>query len=338
MMFLFCQFIIFLQFFSKNVLIIASIDKSLHFLSIPKENVKFSKKDEPITHQAARLLQIGIANIFSTSSTYSYHNNNNQYIHDIDAINNPSKSIVLKSPYGTFKSYCPETFTLLRQFAGISDNTYITSLHPDNLICISSDSKSGSAFWKSKDGNLVLKTIKHYEVKNLLRILPLLASHLTQNSLSTIASILGLYRIQLRNGKKVYFLIAKNVYPSTVTNTNRLKLYDLKGSTIGRIAKGDSIVMKDVNLMQSNQLLQLGHAKSFLLQALERDVLLLEKCNFMDYSLLVAIEENAASNSRRFTNRLLLPISNSLHDRGKFVCLGSDGLIYHFGIIDFLQT
>eukprot|EP01035_Chromulina_nebulosa_P018010 gene18010-23648_t len=58
----------------------------------------------------------------------------------------------------------------------------------------------------------------------------------------------------------------------------------------------------------------------------------------MDYSLLVAIENPVLySKVRRFWNRLIRPISTLTSDRGKLVCLGGDGLVYHFGVIDFLQ-
>jgi Phosphatidylinositol-4-phosphate 5-Kinase len=57
----------------------------------------------------------------------------------------------------------------------------------------------------------------------------------------------------------------------------------------------------------------------------------------MDYSLLVAVENKPSNYLRRFVNRLINPLSTSLSDRGKLVCIGSDGCIYHFGIIDFLQ-
>jgi len=57
----------------------------------------------------------------------------------------------------------------------------------------------------------------------------------------------------------------------------------------------------------------------------------------MDYSLLVAVEKYPASHFRRFLDRIARPVSSSLPDRGKLVVLGSDGLVYHLGIIDFLQ-
>ena len=86
----------------------------------------------------------------------------------------------------------------------------------------------------------------------------------------------------------------------------------------------------------------------------------------MDYSLLVEVERSDVSHyHKRFPNRILDPVSCSMKDRlgyiamilillpliivekswrnltivcrGKLAVLGSDGRIYHFGIIDFLQ-
>ena len=41
-------------------------------------------------------------------------------------------------------------------------------LRVENLNCLNSDSK-WSSVWKSADDTIVLKTLKHYEVKNLRR-------------------------------------------------------------------------------------------------------------------------------------------------------------------------
>jgi phosphatidylinositol-4-phosphate 5-kinase-like protein 1 len=286
-----------------------------------------SKSSEPISHRAARLLQPGIIDIYTQFPLQ----------HDNYSSNAIPISKTLHSPVGSFKAYRPDVFHMLRRHAGVSEVAFIKAIDPANLVCIGSDSKSGSAFWKTADNNYVLKTIKHYECKNLMAILDSFAHHMTSET-SCISAILGVYRVKMKNGGKKYFMIAKNVYSShSSLQSQNCRKYDLKGSTIGRRAKPTSDVMKDLDLLESRLLFKLGHARDFLLKALARDANFLMKHGFMDYSLLVSIEGKSSFGYRRFFNRVLEPVSTALSDKGKVVCLGEDHMIYHFGIIDFLQ-
>lgn len=255
-------------------------------------------------------------------------------------------------PDGSFKSYFPGIFLHLRQLAGVDESSYLTALRDENLCCLKSDSKSGMIFWKSKDGSIVLKTLKHYECKTLRRMLSSLHVHYSSGP-SCIASVLGLYRVRTLGGKSRYFLATRNVFYSKVAFE---KLYDLKGSTVGRIAAPDSPVAKDLNLMTSGVKLGLGgDARSLVLNALARDAFLLRRHQLMDYSLLVAVEDPvgvagnfeglesstgqegstvAAAGMQSIVSGLLW---RSSEDRGKMVVRGADGRVYHLGIIDFLQ-
>ena len=55
---------------------------------------------------------------------------------------------------------------------------------------------------------------------------------------SCLSLILGLYSIEL-NGEMLNFLASKNVFPET---SSEKEVYDIKGSTIGRIATPKSKV------------------------------------------------------------------------------------------------
>ena len=123
-----------------------------------------------------------------------------------------------------------------------------------------------------------MKTIKHYECRSLCRILDRYAHHmLVVNPNSCIASILGVYRVKLRSGKKKYYLVARNVYSLTAVSstsemarfTNKspsatsagyrpkdstfVRKYDLKGSTVGRKAAVTSSVRKDLDILASGE-------------------------------------------------------------------------------------
>lgn len=238
-----------------------------------------------------------------------------------------------------WKAYEPITCQYLRESAGVMENEYQASLSPDALECLSSDSKSGQAFWRSKSGVVIVKTIQHHECKTLRKLLKRYCQHV-QHGYSCLGNVLGLYRVRLRSRKMVYFLVTKNIYhqyPDSTPNPIPSIKYDLKGSTIGRRKSGSSLVLKDLDLIDQNEPFAIGPvAKEVLLSALYRDSLLLSSYNLMDYSLLVEVEEPHVSIFRRFLN-YLQPISTSRQDKGKLVVLGANGKVYHFGVIDFLQ-
>jgi hypothetical protein len=254
----------------------------------------------------------------------------------------PDSLKVVNPSLGELKVYRPAVFNSIRRHAGVPDELYIQCLRMENLNCLNSDSKSGQAFWKSADDTVVLKTLKHYEVKNLRRVLDNYAAH-TLTDYSSIASVLGLYRVRTRTklwgtfplNEYKYFIATKNVYPRN--SWHIVGKYDLKGSTVGRRAGPGSTVMKDLNLLESNTKLGLGPARPVVLHALQRDVNFLKRHRLMDYSLLIAVERNPTSHLKRFIGRITKPLSVAPVDAGKITVLGGDGLIYHVGIIDFLQ-
>ena len=262
---------------------------------------------EPACHHAARLLRPGLL--------------------DSDKIGQPGKTrggcrdIYVSYTDGQVKIYRPDLFRVLRNGAGVSDEAFLESIDVAQLHSLASDSKSGQAFWRSGDGKVVLKTIKHYECVNLRNIIDSYAIHVLEDH-SCIAGVIGVFRVKLPHGKKVYMLACKNVYHDGMSFEdggswkNRVK-YDLKGSQVGRVRAPASDVLKDLDLMRSRQLLHLGDAsKIALLHALHRDVVFLSTHHFMDYSLLVEVEEYAPGLVRGMAARIQgFRLPTSIDDR-----------------------
>ena len=321
-----------------------------------------SPDEEPHAHTCARLLvnvesTLGVGEKQDTSyvrtnpgSSTPYPRNPNLYpgegtnpddYADVSKTD-PVALKVVNPTLGELKVYRPAVFNSLRRNAGVPDELYLQCLKVDNLNCLNSDSKSGQAFWKSADDTIVLKTLKHYEVKNLRAVLDNYAAH-ALTDYSCIAGVLGLYRVKTRKklwgaipiNEYKYFIACKNVYPRN--SWHIVGKYDLKGSTVGRRASPSSTVLKDLNLLESDTKLHLGPARPVVLHALQRDVNFLKRHRFMDYSLLIAVERNPTSHIKRFISRITKPLSVAPADAGKIAVLGGDGLIYHVGIIDFLQ-
>ena len=126
---------------------------------------------------------------------------------------------------------------------------------------------------------------------------------------SCISSVLGLFRVKLKSGRKIYLMASRNVYPtSQLYNTLR---FDLKGSTVGRKKSSYSTVLKDLDLLNSNTRLHFGDKKELVLRTLKRDVDFLNRCGFMDYSLLVNVEYVPASFVRRLKARVFNPTTGA---------------------------
>ena len=138
----------------------------------------------------------------------------------------------LSSNAGEVKAYRPVLFQRLRHSAGISEEEFTDSLDfvNDALSCLSADSKSGQAFWVSKNNQIVVKTIKPYECRNLRKILDSYAEHMLTSSLSStgiaaskvldsdgscISSVLGLYRVTLKSGTLALLLPVIPPFPSS---------------------------------------------------------------------------------------------------------------------------
>ena len=87
----------------------------------------------------------------------------------------------------------PQNLICIQNTVSIRMSIYLLYICPfllNNIIKLK-DSKSGQRFWISSDGLFVLKTLKHYECKNLRGILDHYYHHMTTNEKSCIASVLG---------------------------------------------------------------------------------------------------------------------------------------------------
>jgi hypothetical protein len=249
-------------------------------------------------HRAAQLIVDGIRE--SEYGTGSYFGDTPATLRD--------QYISLKG--GQVKTYEPSIFKRMRVSAGVSETEWLACMNPEQLESVSADSKSKQAFWRSKDGIVILKSIKHYECRNLLRVLEDLANHLdVPNDHSCITGVLGAFRVKLSNGNKVYFMACRNVYPAV--QWHDCIRYDLKGSTIGRIKSPRSSVLKDGDLLRSGRRLGLGSMKPLVMNTLERDARFLSRCGFMDYSLLVNVELVPASFLRRLTTKIINPTTGA---------------------------
>ena len=148
-----------------------------------------------------------------------------------------------------FVDYAPTIFNFLRKMSGIFHEIYLESLGPDSLSKIitgnmdtfkgiQSSGKSGSFFFTSGDKRYLVKTISKDERRLLIDLLPSYFMHLNNNPKSLISKIYGLHKLVMTKlmgiSDKWSLVVMQNIF---ATNKKIDKLYDLKGSTYGRLTK-----------------------------------------------------------------------------------------------------
>jgi len=118
-------------------------------------------------------------------------------------------------------------FHLIRNFYGISSESYLQSIGPEKLFgslnmgkitslksqC--SAGKSGSLFYYTSDGLFMLKTISHDEFVHFRRIMKDYYHHMLAYPHTLITRFLGLHKVKFTKTTKttrIYFVIMANVF------------------------------------------------------------------------------------------------------------------------------
>uniref|UniRef100_A0A3Q2PBJ6 Phosphatidylinositol-4-phosphate 5-kinase type 1 alpha n=1 Tax=Fundulus heteroclitus TaxID=8078 RepID=A0A3Q2PBJ6_FUNHE len=191
-----------------------------------------------------------------------------------------------------FKTYAPVAFRYFREMFGIQPEDYMYSLCNEQLIELSNSGASGSLFFVSKDDEYIIKTVQHKEAEFLQKLLPGYFMNLNQNKRTLLPKFYGLYCVQAA-GKNIRIVVMNNLLPSAV----RMHLkFDLKGSTYKRRASPKERektvpTFKDLDFIQDmTDGLRLDVDKyNAVCKTLQRDCLLLQSFQIMDYSLLVGV-------------------------------------------------
>ena len=205
--------------------------------------------------------------------------------------------------------FASSEFARLRSVFGFSSEDYLQYLGLHTLIRsilfgalvtpkeMSSSGSSGSFFFMSPDSNLIIKSIKRKEAKELIDILPTYIDHHAKYPNSLLVRFYGLYKTQVKTNTKsnsrrsIYFIVMMNVIP---TNHATMRVvYDLKGSSAGRTVpehkrKGPLTALKDNDLQHPFYLEDPKDYHNLLLN-IDRDVAFLRHVQTMDYSLLVCV-------------------------------------------------
>ena len=225
----------------------------------------------------------------------------------VEAALNQSTGTHLKFQFqdGSAKMICrvlfAEQFHAVRRKCGVSDRI-IESLSR----CLKWDSKGGktkSVFLKTLDDRFVLKSLSPIETQTFLRFAPSYFSAITESFFhgapSVIAKMLGFYQVVIKNPHTgVDFnwslLVMENLFYDRSPN----RIFDLKGSMRNRRLQPtgeQNEVLLDENMVEfiyETPLFTREHSKKLLRWSIYNDTLFLSRVNVMDYSLMIAIDEN----------------------------------------------
>lgn len=215
-----------------------------------------------------------------------------------------------------FKDYCPMVFRQVRERFGIDAADYMVSLcGAHSLSKVGGAGKSGALFYYSHDCEYIIKTVTKRECKFFMTILRHYYNHMMNNPNTLITRFYGLHRIKPSHGRNVRFIVMNNVF---ITDKKMHEIYDLKGSTVGRLAsdkerRKQMPVLKDLDL---NKHLYFGkERKRQFLQQIRLDTKFLADMKIMDYSLLLGIHHRMEDDSD-FQTRPLSARQRALIDRG----------------------
>lgn len=191
-----------------------------------------------------------------------------------------------------FKVYAPIAFRYFRDLFGIAPDDFLMSMCAAPLRQLSNPGASGSIFYLTDDDEFIIKTVQKKECEFLQKLLPGYYMNLSQNPRTLLPKFFGLYCFHY-NAKNVRLVAMNNLLPSDIKMHAK---YDLKGSTFRRKAskaerQKASPTYKDLDFMEHhpNGIFLETDKYNALMKTIQRDCMVLESFQIMDYSLLVGI-------------------------------------------------
>lgn len=199
------------------------------------------------------------------------------------------------------KVFYAEQFDAVRRKCGVSER-FVESLSR----CMKWDSKGGktkSVFLKTLDDRFVLKSLSPIETQAFLRFAPayfrIMSESLFHELPSVIAKMLGFYQVIIKNPTtgvefNWFLLVMENLF----YDRSPTRIFDLKGSMRNRRIQStgeQNEVLLDENMVEfiyESPLFSREHSKKLLRASVWNDTLFLSRQNVMDYSLMIAIDEN----------------------------------------------
>ena len=299
----------------------------------------------------------------------------------LDHTQNDDGSLIINENISV-EEFAPRVFGAIRREEGIDNDMIRKSLSPENnrdsvFKAGEGQGKSGSFFFFSHDRKFLIKTMNEEEFETFKKLFKNYYYHLLKNKNSLIARIYGIYTVKKEKIEPVRLILMGNTVNTEGKGENLKYMFDLKGSFANRKVKMSknhkaSSTLKDINLLeikkQENILKFTEEDKDRIMSMIYKDVPLLRQANIMDYSLLLAIEQNPMFRENHLTHHISAqrltkenegsksvysdhgPSKNDnsfismrvnprdAYENQRHMFLSSDfKFIYHIAIIDYLQ-
>ena len=113
--------------------------------------------------------------------------------------------------------------------------------------------KSGSFFFFSHDTNFLIKTMTMNDFNAFMYVFKFYFEHINQYPESLIARIYGVYSVQMDEMDPVYLILMGNT--KQIDDKYIKKVYDLKGSMVKRIVKGEEKEFKHTACLKDQNIL-----------------------------------------------------------------------------------
>lgn len=143
--------------------------------------------------------------------------------------------------------------------------------------------KSGSFFFFSHDTNFLIKTMTMSDFNAFMYVFKYYFEHINQYPDSLIARIYGVYSVQMDDMDPVFLILMGNT--KQIDDIYIKKVYDLKGSMIKRIVKGEEREFKHTACLKDQNILAFQKDEIFL-KFQEKDIEKIVERMEYDLSLL----------------------------------------------------
>jgi hypothetical protein len=245
--------------------------------------------------------------------------------------------------------FLPAMFSELRRKDEISDRDLYLAFKPSkNKSAIEkmseSKGKSGSFFFYSHDRKFIIKTISNGERKTLLNVINDYCEYMDKHNSTSITKIYGLYNVVIHSASSVNVILMQNLFGCNPRLIKRM--FDLKGSTVGRKTKDvqnwkNDQVLKDLDyewvIKIERNLIKFNNEDIAELKSLvSEDVDFLKGLQLMDYSLLtIIIDFPTDPNNPDY--KQIMRLLDERKFKGHIYKSRNKNYLYIIGIIDYLQ-
>jgi len=204
------------------------------------------------------------------------------------------------TPKANIIFHYPVQFELLRLFNGIYLQDYIESIS-NSCNWNNSGGKTGANFIKTHDQRFVFKQLEKKEFSMLLSFVQEYFQYTFKaykaNDPILLSKIYGIYEIQHENKSPLYYIAMENLFYGIENHT---KVYDLKGSELGRYSgsqdKHHTFLDTDFKIQRNGEPIPLtADSFAFIEKAIMNDTKFLAGLEIVDYSLLLILDENKST-------------------------------------------